>query len=318
LKMLSPDLQNPLIVIVGPTAVGKTEISIQLAERFGGEIVSADSRLFYRGMDIGTAKPTAEELRRVPHHLIDVAAPDNIWGLAVFQKAAHAAITEIQSRGRLPFLVGGTGQYVRAVIETWDLPAQEPDFAMRAILEAWAAEIGPLGLHQKLALIDPQAAARIDPNNVRRTVRALEVIFHTGKRFSDQGGKKKSIYSVLQIGFIRPRPELYSRIDLRIEQMLKSGFMDEVQVLLNQGYAPDLPTLSAIGYREMIAHLQGKMSLEDAVIQMKRLTRVFVRRQANWFNSIDPNINWFQVEPGTVDRVEQFIRSGKGWIPTEE
>jgi tRNA dimethylallyltransferase len=316
--MLFPDMQNPLIVIVGPTAVGKTEISIQLAERFGGEIVSADSRLFYRGMDIGTAKPTAEELRRVPHHLIDVAAPDEIWGLAVFQKAAHAAIAEIQSRGRLPFLVGGTGQYVRAVIETWDLPQQEPDFTMRAILERWVVEIGPLALHQKLALIDPEAAARIDPNNVRRTVRALEVIFHTGKRFSAQGGKKESTYSLLQIGLIRPRPELYARIDARIEQMLKSGFMGEVRALLDLGYSPDLPTLSAIGYREMVACLQGKMSLEDALIRMKRLTRVFVRRQANWFNITDPNINWFQVEPGTVDRVEQFIRSGKGWMPIEE
>jgi tRNA dimethylallyltransferase len=312
--MLFPDVPRPLIVIVGPTAVGKTEIALQLAERMNGEIVSADSRLFYRGMNIGTAKPTCEELARVPHHLIDVADPDDTWSLALFQRAAREAIQSVHERGRLPFLVGGTGQYVRAVTEEWDLPSQEPDYRLRQILEKIGAEIGPQALHRQLAVIDLEAAARIEPNNIRRTIRALEVIFHTGQRFSVQRRKATSPYSLLQIGLIRPRPELYARVDARIDAMLAAGFVEEVKELLAKGYAPELPTLSAIGYREIIAYLQGRMTLEEAVAQMKRLTRNFVRRQANWFSQTDPTIHWFQVTAQTVADVEAFIRSGQGWI----
>ncbi len=312
--MYYPEHPRPLIVIVGPTAVGKTEIALQLARRLGGEIISIDSRLFYRGMDIGTAKPTPEELSRVPHHLIDVADPDQPWSLAVFQRAAREAIEAVHARGRLPFLVGGTGQYVRAVTEAWEIPPQEPDPRLRAYLEAWAAEIGPLALHNRLRILDPLAAERIDPSNVRRTVRALEVTLRSGRRFSEQGGRAASPYSLLQIGLIRPRGELYARVDARIAAMLDAGLLDEVRRLLEKGYSPDLPTLSAIGYREMIAYLQGRMSLEEAVMQMKRLTRVFVRRQANWFSAHDPNIHWFGVHPGSADEIEAFIRSGQGWI----
>jgi tRNA dimethylallyltransferase len=312
--MLDLKLPDPLVVIVGPTAVGKTEIALRLAERLGGEIVSADSRLFYRGMDIGTAKPSRDEQARVPHHLIDVVDPGETWSLALFQQAAREAIHEIHARGRLPFLVGGTGQYVRAVLQGWDLPAQEPDPALRKALERWGNEIGGLDLHRRLAVLDPQAARLIDPRNVRRTVRALEVTLGTGRPFSEQRQRSVSPYSLLVIGLKRPRPELYRRVDERIEVMIRSGLIEEVRALLDKGYSPDLPTLSAIGYREMIAHLRGEMTLDEAVAQMKRLTRRFVRHQGAWFSENDPQIHWFEVGPGTIDEIENQIRSPNAWV----
>jgi tRNA dimethylallyltransferase len=298
----------PLIVIVGPTAVGKTGISIQLAEQLGGEIVSADSRLFYRGMDIGTAKPSPAESLRVPHHLVDVADPDQTWSLAIFQRAAAHAIADIQRRGKLPFLVGGTGQYIHAVTHSWAPPATEPDARLRAVLEGLAKSQGNDWLHQRLTLLDPPAAQAIDPRNLRRTVRALEVIFSTGRRFSDQRGQSESPYRLLTIGLIRPRPELYARLDARIEAMFASGLLGEVRSLLAQGYSPDLPTMSAIGYRECAAVLRGELSLEEAKVRMRRLTRVFVRRQANWFKAQDPEIHWYEAGEGTMNEIEKEIR----------
>lgn len=259
-------------------------------------------------MDIGTAKPVSEDRLRIPHHLIDVTTPDQVWSLAVFQKEAQQAIREISARGHLPFLVGGTGQYIHAITQGWDIPKVEPDPRLRTILEAWAAEISPLGLHARLASLDPQAASRIDPQNIRRTIRALEVILVTGRRFSAQSQRGPSPYRVLLIGLKRPRQELYARIDLRIETMLQAGLVEEVQGLLSQGFAPDLPSLSAIGYREIIAYLQGKTSLEEAVLLIKRHTRIFVRRQANWFKETDPNIHWFEVHDQTVAEMETLVR----------
>jgi tRNA dimethylallyltransferase len=307
--MQLPDLKLPLIVMIGPTAVGKTKVALQLAERFDGEIVSADSRLFYRGMDIGTAKPVAEELARVPHHLIDVADPNETWSLAMFQQAAHRAIQKIHSKGRLPFLVGGTGQYIRAVTEAWDIPEAAPDHQLRDALQSWAEQIGPLGLHDRLALLDPEAASRIDARNLRRTIRALEVILQTGEKFSSQRSKGSSRYRLLQLGLTRPRPELYQRIDARIDAMLQAGFVAEVQSLLDAGFPPDLPSLSAIGYRQVIQYLQGEIDLDEAVLLMKRITRQFVRRQANWFKLDDPEIQWFQARDETVDEMEAAIRA---------
>jgi len=298
----------PLVVILGPTAVGKTGISIQLAERLGGEIVSADSRLFYRGMDIGTAKPTPEERLRIPHHLIDVADPDETWSLAVFQRAAADAIADIQARGRLPFLVGGTGQYIHAVTHGWAPPTTEPDVRLRTVLEELAKSRGNDWLYQRLALLDPASAETIDPRNLRRTVRALEVIFSTGRRFSDQRGQADSPFRLLTIGLIRPRPELYARVDARIEAMIAAGLLDEVRSLRSRGYSPDLPTMSAIGYRECAAVLRGEMSLEDAKMRMRRLTRVFVRRQANWFKREDEQIHWLEAGEGMLDEIENEIR----------
>ena len=308
-----PSTEPPLIVMVGPTAVGKTELAITLAERLNGEIISADSRLFYRGMDIGTAKPSALELQRVPHHLIDVAEPDETWSLALFQKTAREVIDNIHARGRLPFLVGGTGQYIRAVIEGWLVPELAPNPGLRAALEAWGKEVGASGLFARLGIIDPGAAAQIDYRNQRRTIRALEVILSTGRLFSEQRQRTNTPYTLLIIGLKRPRPELYTRIDVRIEAMLARGLVEEVKSLLNRGLSPGASALSAIGYREMISYLVGELTLDEAVAQMKRATRIFVRRQANWFKESDPTINWFEVKSGIEEKIEEKIRAFEGF-----
>jgi len=298
----------PLILIVGPTAVGKTELAIQLAQRLNGEIVSADSRLFYRGMDIGTAKPSAAELAQARHHLIDVANPDETWSLAVFQEAAREAINDIHSHGKLPLLVGGTGQYIRAVTQGWTPPEVRPDPRLRSALEALVHEHGIYWLHDKLKILDAPAAEKIDARNVRRSIRALEVIFTTGKPFSTQRGVSDSPYRLIGVGLKRPRPELYERVDKRIESMFENGLLNEVQNLLKKGYTADLPTMSAIGYRECVAVLRGEMTLEQAKTQIKRTTRIFVRRQGNWFKEDDPEIRWFEMGQETLKDVEDYLR----------
>jgi tRNA dimethylallyltransferase len=294
--------------------VGKTEVSIELARRLDGEIVSADSRLFYRGMDIGTAKPTPAELKEVRHHLVNVADPDEVWSLAIFKDAAFQAIEDIYNSGRLPFLVGGTGQYIRAVVDGWQIPRTKPDPRLRAELSRWAKVVGPYELHERLAQLDPVAADRIDPRNLRRTVRALEVILSSGRRFSDQRRRGEPPFNHLVLGIFRPRAELYARIDERIQSMLEQGLIEETRALLEKGYPPGLSTLSAIGYKQIIQYLQGQISLEEAVRRIKRKTRIFVRRQANWFKPDDPDIYWFEAGSHTVDEMEAAIRA---WLPGE-
>lgn len=291
----------PLVAVIGPTAVGKSEVAINLAQRWNGEIVSADSRLLYRGMDLGTAKPSAEQRSAVVHHLIDVADPDETWSLAVFQQRAAATIAEIGSRGRLPFLVGGTGQYLQAILEDWQPPALAPQPELRAALEAWAEELGQGAIHARLAQLDPQAAQRIDPRNLRRTLRALEVIFATGRRFSAQRKQGESAYRLLRLGLTRPRAQLYERIDARSEAMLAAGWLAEVRSLLDRGYEPDLPSMSAIGYAQLARHLRGELSLDEAVAEIKRSTRVFVRRQYTWFKPADPGIRWIDLNEADAD-----------------
>lgn len=299
------DARLPVVVLLGPTAVGKTATAIAVAQQVNAEIISADSLLFYRGMDIGTAKPSPEEQACVPHHLIDVTDPDVPWTLAVFQDAVRRLIPQIHARGRLPLLVGGTGQYVQAFVEGWEAPRQPPDPALRAALEQWGRTLGAEALHRRLAVLDPEAAARIQPGNLRRTVRALEVIFRTGRRFSAQRRRRPVPYRLLLLGLTRPRPELYARIDARIERMLQAGLLDEVRRLLER-YPPDLPPFQAIGYREMIAHLRGEITLEEAIAQMKRRTRQLVRRQANWFRRLE--VRWFPVQPDTPAAIAALIR----------
>jgi tRNA dimethylallyltransferase len=302
------ETKSPLILIVGPTAVGKTDLAIQLAERLNGEIISADSRLFYRGMDIGTAKPSLEERARVPHYLIDIVNPDETLSLAVFQEKAKNIIVDIHARGKLPFLVGGTGQYVRAVTEGWSPPEVIPDEQLRGALEKLKDEQGPSWLHDRLRLLDPTSAENIDGRNARRTIRALEVILTTGRKFSEQRGQIESPYHLITIGLTRPRAELYQRVDERIDAMFANGFVDEVKGLLAKGYASTLPSMSAIGYRECIRVVNGEWNIEQAKVEMRRVTRNFVRRQANWFKESDPNIKWFKVESGIGEEIEKYIR----------
>ena len=286
-------ITKPLIVIVGPTAVGKTELSVRLAKKLDGEIVSADSRLFYRGMDIGTAKPTQVEMDDVPHHLINIAEPDDEWSLARYLPSAQHIINDIQTRGNIPFLVGGTGQYVQAIVKGWDLPKIKPDPRLRQILSEWAAEVGTNGIRSRLEVLDPDAAANIDGPNLRRMVRALEVILSSGKKFSSQKNKKGSSFRILQIGLIRPREELYQRIDLRIDRMIEEGLIQEVQSLLEAGYSGQLSSMSAIGYKQIVTYLSGEISLDEAMRQIRSKTRKYVRQQANWFKQNDEDIHWF-------------------------
>jgi tRNA dimethylallyltransferase len=285
-----------LIVIVGPTAVGKTDAAIRLAERIGGEIVSADSRQVYRQMDIGTAKPSAEQRARAPHHLIDIVDPDEVLSLAQYQSAAYAAIDDIFARGKRPLLVGGTGLYVRAVTEGLRIPPVAPNRELRNRLEAQAAAgEGKYALYAELERVDPAAAERIDPRNVRRTIRALEVYRLSGRRFSELGRAQPPPYPVSIIGLTRPRPELYARIDARIDAMLAGGLIEETRRLARR-YDWSLPSMSGLGYRQIGAYLRGECSRHEAIAAIKRDTRRFVRRQANWFRPTDARITWLEME----------------------
>ena len=304
--------EHPLVAIIGPTAVGKTEISICLAERLGGEIVSADSRLLYRGMDIGTDKPSKEVRSRIPHHLIDVTEPDQPWSLAIYRRKAMEVIDTIHQRGRLPMLVGGTGQYVTALLEGWIPPPRSGDPSLRQRLENYAEEFGSVALHQQLEQVDPTSAAKIDHRNIRRVVRALEIYHITGFPTSQQRSNQPPPYRSLRVGLTLPRAELYARIDARIDAMMDAGLFAEVEELLERGYDPDLPAMSAIGYRQITDHLRGSISLDEAVSQMRRATRQFVRRQSNWFKRDDPRIHWFDVRDDVLDKVASLIRDWLG------
>jgi tRNA dimethylallyltransferase len=257
-------------------------------------------------MDIGTAKPSREEMARVPHHLIDIVNPDETLSLAVFQQMAKETIAEIHRRGKLPLLVGGTGQYVRAVTEGWAPPEVTADERLREVLESLAKEQSPYWLHDKLRILDPEAADKIDARNVRRTIRALEVILTTGRKFSTQRGQVESPYQLTTIGLIRPREELYRRVDERIDLMFATGFVNEVKGLLEKGYSPALPSMSAIGYREAVRVAKGEWSEDQAKVEMRRMTRIFVRRQSNWFKESDPQIRWFH--PNQKEEVEIHLQ----------
>jgi tRNA dimethylallyltransferase len=297
-----------LVALLGPTAVGKTQVSMRLAELISGEIVSADSRLLYRGMDIGTAKPTSEERARVPHHLIDVTDPERPWSLATFRQAALKAIRDIHQRGRLPLIVGGTGMYLTAILEGWSLPPKAEDADIRRQLFEFANQHGSQALHSRLANVDPAAAEKIDHRNVRRVVRAMEMYQVTGVPPSQLKKKRTPPFQILQVGLTLPRPELYARIDARIDDMLEAGLVDEVRALLARGVSPELPAMTAIGYRQIIDYLKGEISLEEAVKQIRRQTRQLVRRQANWFKDKDPQIHWFQARPGVEQEIADRIR----------
>jgi tRNA dimethylallyltransferase len=304
---------KPLLVIVGPTAVGKTKIAIEIAKILEGEIISADSRCFYRGMDIGTAKPSLQERAIIPHFMIDIVDPDEIVSLAIFQKMVLGIIDNIHQRYHLPVLVGGTGQYIHAIIKDWNIPAQEPDIKLRNILEEWAGEIGHLELYKKLSLIDPEAAISIDPRNLRRTIRALEVNLKTGQKFSSQRKSGVPPFKIKMVGLMLPRQQLFAIIDRRIEQMIKAEWVEEVKGLI-QRFSADLPAFSAIGYHEIIQFLHGEISLEEASILMKRKTRQFVRRQSNWFKTNDPHIRWFDVQSASVQEICDFVLSRDNWF----
>lgn len=307
---------RPLVVIVGPTAVGKSEVALALAERFNGEIISADSRQIYRGMDIGTAKPTPEERARVPHHLIDVTDPDRPLTLAEYQRMAYAAIDAVHRRGRLPFLVGGTGLYVWAVVEGWQIPPAPPDPELRRRLEERARTEGAQALYEELRQLDPEAASFIDPRNVRRVIRALEVCYQTGKPFSAQRRKNPPPYHIILIGLTRPREELYRRIDERVDRMIEQGLVEEVRRLAAR-YPWDLPAMTGLGYRQIGAYLRGEIPLEEAIRRIKSATRDFVHHQYNWFRLNDPRIRWFDLSQTDILTIAEWLQAQLGRMEDE-
>jgi len=304
---------RPLIVIVGPTAVGKTALALRLADDLPVEVVSADSRQVYRYMDIGTAKPTVEERQRVRHHLVDIVDPDEAFTLAQYQPLAYEAINDIQYRGHIPLLVGGTGLYVKAVLEGLSIPRVPPDQRLREQLYAEAEAKGYEELHRRLRELDPVAAERIDARNVRRVVRALEVCYRMGKPISSLQEARPPPYSVLIIGLTMPRPLLYQRIDQRVERMLAAGLVEEVRSLVRRGYDYNLPSMSGLGYRQIGMYLRGEVTLEEAVALIKRHTRRFVRHQANWFRGDDPTIVWFDassdIYAAVLAQIKDFLGS---------
>ncbi|MGQ9849412.1 MAG: tRNA (adenosine(37)-N6)-dimethylallyltransferase MiaA [Aggregatilineaceae bacterium] len=301
-------VHEPLVVILGPTAVGKTGLAIQLASALNGEIVNADSRQIYRYMDIGTAKPSRDQLAAIPHHLIDVVTPDQPYTLAEYQRAAYQAIADILARGKLPLLVGGTGQYLTAVIEGWGIPEVPPDPTLRAELEQFAAIYGAHALHDRLRAADPAAAARIDYRNVRRVIRALEVWILTGTPISALQRKSPPPYRILQIGLSRPRSDLYARIDARITQMLAAGLENEVRALLQAGYTWDCPAMSGLGYAQWQPYLAGEITQEQVVQAIQRETRAFARRQYTWFRGHDTGIRWFDLSQTDSEVILAAIR----------
>jgi tRNA dimethylallyltransferase len=284
------------VAIVGPTGVGKTALALRLAEALAPktkvEIVSADSRQIYRGMDIGTAKPTPAELARAPHHLIDILSPDQDFSLAEYQERAYAVIDAILARGHLPLLVGGTGQYVRAVLEGWRIPRVAPDAALRAALQTEAEREGRQALYQRLIEMDPAAAEFVDARNVRRVIRALEVCLKSGRPFSEQRGQDPPPYRVLLIGLTMEREALYRRVDARVERMVAQGLVDEVRRLVSpppagQGYRWSLPAMSSLGYAQLRGYLEGNASLEEYIAQIKHDTHRFIRQQYAWFRAME-------------------------------
>jgi tRNA dimethylallyltransferase len=307
------EAQSPLVVIVGPTAVGKTRLTLRLAGELEAEIVSADSRQVYRGMDIGTDKPTTEERQRVPHHLVDIVDPDEEFTLAQYQDMACAAIDDVLARDSVPLFVGGTGLYIKAVVEGWSIPRVRPNEALRTELYREAEVKGGMALHARLRQVDPVAAEKIDPRNVRRVIRALEVYLETGRPISELQRRRPPPYWVLQIGLTMERAALYQRIDQRIDRMIEGGLVEEVRGLVEQGYGYELPAMSGLGYRQVGCYLRGEISLEEAIRLIKRDTRRFVRQQYNWFRLDDEGIRWFQVSDDPYERIKGVILQFLGY-----
>ena len=292
---MSENKKKPMIILTGPTAVGKTDLSIQLAKAIGGEIISADSMQVYRHMDIGSAKVTPEEMDGVPHHLIDVLEPEEEFNVVVFQKLAKEALTGIYERGHIPIIVGGTGFYIQALLYDIDFTENDGDTAIRRELEKLAQTQGAGCLHQMLQEIDPESAAAIHQNNVKRVIRAIEFYRQTGKKISlhnEQEREKQSPYQFLYYVLDTDRKTLYERIDRRVDLMMEHGLVDEVKHLADMGCTRDMVSMQGLGYKEILDYLSGEIPLEEAVYILKRDTRHFAKRQITWFKR-ERQVEWF-------------------------
>lgn len=303
----------PLLALIGPTASGKTEAAIDIAGALGAEIVSVDSMLVYRGMDVGTAKPSADQLARIPHHLIDVADPGEAFSVARFRLLGRRALADVASRGAAALLVGGSGLYLRALVDDLSFPGT--DRSTREQLEREAVVVGPRRLHERLADFDPVAAAKIEPGNVRRTIRALEVAAVTGREFSSFSGDWETYRPerVRAAGILMSREDLTLRIRARVLAMVDAGIVDEVRSMMDRGHEGWIASSQVIGYAEFARHIRGNLTLDEALELTIRRTRSLARRQMAWFRR-DPRIVWFEVgaegASGALERVLEFLRSG--------
>lgn len=304
--------REKLVVIIGPTAVGKTDLSLELAEQFDGEIISGDSMQVYREMDIGTAKASPHELARVPHHLIDIISPRDEYSVAQFQESATRLITEINQRGHLPFIVGGTGLYIESVTHRFQFSqtSQDPEFRDR--LQRLADTEGVEALHARLAQVDPITAQRLHPNDVKRVIRALEIYESSGYKMSDfQLRAQHSPYDLVFIGLTMDRDVLYQRINHRVDLMIEAGLVEEVRGLLDRGYEASLVSMQGLGYKELVPYLYGEITLEKAVNDIKQRTRHFAKRQLSWFRRMS-EIQWFDMtdpaqRPNNVQTIKQIL-----------
>lgn len=302
--------KKPLIILTGPTAVGKTKASIGLAKAIGGEIISADSMQVYRHMDIGSAKITKEEMADVPHYLIDVLEPEEEFHVVRFQQMAKAAMTDIYSRGKIPIIVGGTGFYIQALLYDIDFTENEGDSVYREKLEALAKEKGAAYLHGQLAMVDPKSAEEIHANNIKRVIRALEFYHQTGQKISEHNERERQKESPYQFCYfvLNDRREcLYERIDQRVDQMIRNGLVQEVQTLKERGCTKQMVSMQGLGYKEIFSYLEGDCSLEEVVYIIKRDTRHFAKRQLTWFKR-ERDVIWVQKDELNYDD-EKLLQS---------
>lgn len=300
--------KKPLIILTGPTAVGKTKASIGLAKAVDGEIISADSMQVYRHMDIGSAKIKLEEMEGIPHHLIDVLEPDDEFHVVKFQQLAKKAMREIWERGHIPIVTGGTGFYIQALLYDIDFDENEKEDACRKELEAYAREHGAEALHEKLALVDPASAEMIHPNNIKRVIRALEFYEQTGKRISEHNEtqrQRESPYAFAYFVLTDDRAHLYERINRRVDQMIEEGLVNEVQALKDKGYTKQLVSMQGLGYKEILDYLDGNCTLEEAIYTIKRDTRHFAKRQLTWFKR-ERDVIWINKQSFGYD-AEQIL-----------
>ena len=305
-----------MIVIVGPTAVGKSGLALHLTQYFAAEIISADSRQIYRYMDIGTNKPTPAERASVPHYVIDVVEPDQDFSLSMYHQLANEALKVIQQKGNLPFLVGGSGLYVWSLVEGWKIPQVPPNQKLRHQLEARVEQEGSQRIYLELQYIDPTAAEKINPNNIRRIIRALEIYDATGQPSSRLRRKEVPDFPILLIGLTQERSELYETIDSRVDKMIRRGLVEEVEHLLKKGYSPSLPSMSGIGYKQIVQFLRNEMTLPEAIDRIKYETHRLARHQYAWFRLGDNRIHWFstsKIKAGgnltTLNKVKELVES---------
>jgi tRNA dimethylallyltransferase len=303
--------RRPLVAVVGPTGTGKSGVALALARAFDGEVIGADAYQLYRGLDIGTAKLPLEQRAGVPHHLVDVADPDDAFTLARYVEAALQSLESVWQRGRLPVLAGGSGQYVWAVLEGWQVPRVPPDPALRAELEAFAREHGPEALHARLARLDPETASRLDPRNSRRVARALEVVASSGRPLAACQARTPLDADVFILGLRLPRQELYRRLDERTDAMFAASFLDEVRRLRAAGYGDTAPVRGGIGYKEVSLYLDGELTLAEAVERMKNANHRLVRRQHAWFRPSDGRIHWLDA---AVDASRRAVEVVAAWL----